>query len=84
MRSEGKGYRLVPAQVPVRRRESFYSEIINEFKGGKAQVVLVDETDKKPVTLVQGLRKALQSEGNTAIGVLQRRGGVYLVRSGRT
>lgn len=74
------GYRLVPKEIPRRQRTSFYNEIIEEFKSSKATTALVDETGKKPVTLVQGLRKALEAEGGTDVGVVQRGGEVYLVR----
>ncbi|NLT35932.1 MAG: hypothetical protein GXX83_08540 [Gaiellales bacterium] len=41
---------------------------------------LVEGTDRKPVTLVQGLRKVLESEESNGIRVVQRGMETYLVR----
>jgi hypothetical protein len=76
---DSKGFRLVPADIPRRQRTSFYTEIISDFKKLGQKSVLVEGTGKKPVTLVQGLRKALEAEGMTDVGVVQRGEEVYLV-----
>jgi hypothetical protein len=73
-------YKLVPRAVPTRERESFYKQIVNDFLASKEQSVAVEETDRKAVTLVQGLRKALQSEGRKNVRVLQRNNVVYLAK----
>ena len=80
MAQSSKGYRLVPADVPRRQRTSFYTEIIDEFQKGGEKSAVVEGTGKKAVTLVQGLRKALQSEGITDVGVVQRGDQTFLVR----
>lgn len=64
MAEQGKGtHRLVPSELPQRRSNSFYAEIIREFREGDTESVLVAETGRKPLTLWQGLRKTLQGEG---------------------
>ncbi len=77
-----KGFKLVAKSVPSRQRSSFYQQIVQEFKESKEKSVLVDGTGKKPVTLVQGLRKAIEAEGITDIGVVQRGQETYLVKEG--
>jgi len=42
--------------------------------------VLVSGTDRKPATLVQGLRKVLQTEDAKGVKVVQRSQEVYLTR----
>jgi hypothetical protein len=73
-------YKLIPRPVPTRERSSFYKQIVNEFLASKEQSVAVEETDRKPVTLVQGLRKALQSEERKNVRVVQRSNIVYLAK----
>jgi|GEM_PF-1016936 len=75
-----RGYKLVPKSVPSRQRSSFYQQIIDDFRESNDPSVLVEGTDKKPVTLVQGLRKAIEAEGLTNVGVVQRSNETYLVR----
>jgi len=75
-----RGYMLIPKQVPTRQRTSFYKQIISEFEASDESSVLVDGTDRKPVTLVQGLRKVLETEGMTSIRVVQRGLETYLVK----
>jgi hypothetical protein len=75
-----KGYALVPKELPSRRRGGLYQLMVAEFESGPHESVLVEVTDKQPFTLVQGLRKAIQANGITTIGVVQRGGKVYLVR----
>lgn len=75
-----KGYSLVPKAVPSRQRTSFYMQIVNDFKDSGEKSALVDGTDRKPVTLVQGLRKALEASGVTDVKVIQRGAETYLVR----
>jgi hypothetical protein len=78
--AKGKGFELVPRHVPLRQRSSFYKEIITEFLNSGEQSVTVSGTDRKPATLVQGLRKVLQSEGVKGVKVLQRSQEVYLAK----
>lgn len=76
--AKGKGFELVPRHVPLRQRSSFYKEIVTEFLKTSEQSVVVAGTDRKPATLVQGLRKVIQSEGVKGVKVLQRSQDVYL------
>ena len=78
--AKGKGFELVPARVPARQRSSFYKEIVTEFLSGREQSVAVAGTDRKAATLVQGLRKVVQSEGIKGVKVLQRSQEVYLAK----
>jgi uncharacterized protein YaaR (DUF327 family) len=77
---KNKGYTLIPKPVPTRQRASFYKQIIDEFIAGVEKSVLVEDTERKPVTLVQGLRKALEAENTEGIRVVQRGGDTYLTR----
>jgi hypothetical protein len=78
--AKGKGFTLVPRGVPIRQRSSFYKEIVTEFVKSGEQSVEVAGTDRKSATLVQGLRKALQSEGAKGVKVIQRSQDVYLTK----
>jgi hypothetical protein len=78
--AKNKGFELIPQPVPARQRSSFYKEIIAEFLKSGEPSVFVSGTDRKPVTLVQGLRKALEMEGAEDIKVVQRSQGVFLTK----
>jgi hypothetical protein len=79
--AKDKGFQLIPRRVPVRQRSSFYKEIVDEFLASKEASVEIAGTDRKPATLVQGLRKVLQSDGIKEIKVVQRLQEVYLIKS---
>jgi len=76
----GKGFELVPRPVPLRQRSSFYKDVITEFLKSGEKSVLVSGTDRKPATLVQGLRKVLQTEDAKGVKVVQRSQEVYLTK----
>jgi hypothetical protein len=78
--TRNKGYSLVPKQVPSRQRTSFYKQIITDFIVSGEKSALVDATDRKPVTLIQGLRKVLESEGTPGVKVVQRGQETYLTK----
>ncbi|MBU2601995.1 MAG: hypothetical protein KKA32_07495 [Actinobacteria bacterium] len=78
--ARSKGFDLVPKQVPTRQRVSFYKEIVEEFLKSGEQSVTIEGTDRKPLTLVQGLRKSLEAEGRSDVRVVQRAGDTYLVK----
>lgn len=80
--AKGKGFELVAQPLPPRRRSSasFYRQIIEEFQKSGEKTVLIAGTGRRPVTLVQGLRKALEKEEAIGIVVSQRAGEVYLSR----
>jgi len=79
--AKSRGFELVPRRVPLRQRSSFYKQILTEFMSTSEASVQIAGTDRKPATLVQGLRKVLQSEGTKGVKVVQRAQDVYLVRS---
>jgi methylmalonyl-CoA mutase cobalamin-binding subunit len=78
--TKGKGFELIPRSVPMRQRSSFYKEIVNAFLASGEKSAVVSGTDRKPVTLVQGLRKVLQSDNITTVQVVQRGSDIYLVK----
>ena len=77
---KGKGFELVPQPVPPRQRSGFYKDILAEFLKSGEQSVAVLGTDRKPVTLVQGMRKVIDNEGITNVKVIQRGDTVYLAK----
>lgn len=78
--AKGKGYELIPKPVPTRRRASIYKDILNDFVASGESSVLVAGTDRKPVTLLQGLRKAIDNEGLAQVRVVQRGTEIYLTK----
>jgi methylmalonyl-CoA mutase cobalamin-binding subunit len=76
--AKARGFELVARHVPVRQRSSFYKEIVTEFLASGQKSVVVSGTDRKPATLVQGLRKVIQADGVKGVKVLQRSQDVYL------
>jgi len=78
--AKSKGFELIPQAVPTRQRSSFYKEIISEFLRSRERSVAVGGTARKPVTLVQGLRKALETEAVKNVKVVQRAQEVYLTK----
>ncbi len=73
-------YRLVSSHVPPSTRSSFYLSIVRDFREMDEESVLVADTGKKPMTLWQGLRKAVEAEGAEDVRVAQRGEETYLVR----
>jgi hypothetical protein len=78
--AKGKGFELIPQAVPMRQRSSFYKEIVNAFQASGDKSAVVAGTDRKPVTLVQGLRKVLEAENVRNIKVVQRGNEIFLVK----
>jgi hypothetical protein len=78
--AKGKGFELIPQAVPMRQRSSFYKEIVNEFLASKEKSAVVAGTDRKPVTLVQGLRKVLESDNIKNMRVIQRGSEIFLLK----
>jgi hypothetical protein len=76
----GKGFELIPQAVPMRQRSSFYKEIVNEFVSSGEKSAVVAGTDRKPVTLVQGLRKVLEADNVNNVRVVQRANDIFLVK----
>jgi hypothetical protein len=80
MMAKSKGYELVPRPIPLIQRSHLYREIVADFLSSGQQSVVVGGTDRKPATLVQGLRKAIQAEGTKGVKVLQRSQEIYLAK----
>ena len=78
--NKDKGYTLVPQAVPARQRSSFYKQIITEFQDSGERSVAVRGTNRKPVTLVQGLRKVLEADDIRGVKVVQRSEEIYLTK----
>jgi len=78
--AKDKGFELIPQAVPMRQRSSFYKEIVNEFAASKEKSAVVAGTDRKPVTLVQGLRKVIEAETVKNVRVVQRGSEVFLAK----
>jgi len=79
--AQAKGFSLTPKPVPLRQRTNFYQEIVEAFVASREKSVVVEGTERKPATLVQGLRKALQATDRKDIKVVQRTGDTYLVKA---
>ena len=78
--SKAKGYELLPKAVPSRQRSSFYKQIITDFLDSGQRSVVIVGTDRKPVTLVQGLRKALEADAVKGVSVVQRSQEIFLTK----
>ena len=78
--ARNKGYSLVPKAVPLRIRTNFYQDIVQEFVESGEKSVLVEGTERKSATLVQGLRKAIEATGHKGVKVVQRMGDTYLTK----
>jgi len=74
-------YRFVSSEVPETRRSGLYTAIIRDFQEMEEESVLASDTGKKPMTLQQGLRKALKTEGIDDVRMVQRGEETYLVKS---
>jgi hypothetical protein len=79
--ARGKGFELVARPVPARRRSGFYREIVADFVASGERSAVVSGTDRKPATLVQGLRKVIEADGTKGVKVVQRSQEIYLTRS---
>jgi hypothetical protein len=73
-----KSYKLTESQVPERRTQSFYGDIVADFlvKGMESMQVTVE--GMKPSTLRAGLRRALKD--NVEVTLAQRGEETFLVR----
>ena len=80
--AKSKGFELIPQTIPPRRMSSssFYRRIIDEFLKSNAKSALVGETNRKPATLMQGLRKAVKNDEINDVSIIQRAGEVYITR----
>jgi hypothetical protein len=73
-----KSYKLTESQIPERRSQSLYADIVNEFIAQGAESMQVSIEGMKPATLRAGLRRALK--GNEDVRLAQRGEETYLIR----
>jgi hypothetical protein len=73
-----KTYKLTESQIPERRSQSLYADIVNEFIAQGAESMQVTIEGLKPATLRAGLRRALKGHGG--VKMAQMGVGTYLVR----
>jgi hypothetical protein len=78
--AKDKGFELIPMVVPARLRASFYKQIVTQFLDSGERSVAVRGTDRKVVTLVQGLRKVIEAEKIQGVKVVQRSQEIYLTK----
>jgi hypothetical protein len=76
-----KTYKLTASDVPERRTQSLYSDIVADFLKQGAESVQVTIEGMKPATLRAGLRRALR--GTDDVKLAQRGEETYLVRTSR-
>jgi hypothetical protein len=75
-----KTYKLTESQVPERRSQSVYGDIIADFVAQGAESVQVTIEGMKPATLRAGLRRALKGKEGEGIRMAQRGEETYLAR----
>ena len=77
------GFKLVPMDVPQKGdgRRSIYDEILEEFGVSKVKSARVDIPDRKPNSVLLGLRKRIATSGSFAgIRAIERSGQIFLVK----
>jgi hypothetical protein len=72
-----KSYKLTESQIPERRTQSLYADIVADFIAKGAEPMQVSIEGMKPATLRAGLRRALK--GNEDVKMVQRGEPTYLV-----
>ena len=73
-----KSYKLTEGQIPERRSQSLYADVIADFIAQGAKSMQVNVEGMKPATLRAGLRRALK--GNEDVKLAQRGEATYLVK----
>lgn len=76
-----KRYELTASEVPERRSQSLYDDIVADFIAEGAESMLVNVEGMKPATLRAGLRRALKD--NRGVKLAQRGEETYLVRGSK-
>ncbi|MBN1321479.1 MAG: hypothetical protein JXA87_11655, partial [Thermoleophilia bacterium] len=77
--ARAKGRLRSDSQIPERRTQSLYADIISDFVAKGTDTVQVTIEGMKPATLRAGLRRALK--GNKEVKMAQRGEETYLVRT---
>jgi hypothetical protein len=75
-----KTYKLTESQIPERRSQSVYADIVTDFIAQGAESVEVTIEGMKPATLRGGLRRALKGREGEGVRMAQRGEKTYLVR----
>jgi hypothetical protein len=75
-----KTYKLTTSDVPERRGQSRYGDIISDFLAQDTASMQVTIEGMKPATLRAGLRRALKSKEGEGVKLAQRGEETYLVR----
>lgn len=73
-----KSYKLTESQIPERRSQSLYADIVADFIAQGVETMRVTIEGMKPATVRAGLRRALK--GNGDVKMAQRGEETYLVR----
>ena len=73
-----KPYKLSESEIPARRTQSLYADIVADFIAQGTASTQVNVEGMTPATLRAGLRRALK--GNEHLKVAQRGEGTFLVR----
>jgi hypothetical protein len=76
-----KTYKLTESQIPERRSQSAYADIVAAFIARGAETMQVTIEGMKPATLRAGLRRALKGREDEGVRLAQRGENTYLVRS---
>jgi len=74
-----KPYKFTPSDVPARRTNSLYAEIVSDFLAQGAESMEVSLEGVKPETLRAGLRTAIKSREEQDVRLVQRGEKTYLV-----
>jgi hypothetical protein len=75
-----KPYKFTPSDVPARRTNSLYADIVADFISQDAESMEVHLEGVKPTTLRSGLRAALKSREGQDVKLAQRGEATYLVK----
>jgi hypothetical protein len=75
-----KTYKLTESQIPERRSQSLYADVIADFVAEGAESMQVTIEGMKPATLRAGLRRALKGKEAEGVRLAQRGEETYLVR----
>ena len=76
-----KNYKLTESQIPERRTQSLYADIIADFVAKNVESMEVTVEGMKPATLRAGLRRTLKD--NVEVRLAQRAEATYLVLRAR-
>ena len=75
-----KSYKLTESDVPARRTNSLYADIISDFLAQDAESMEVHLEGVKPATLRSGLRTAIKGREGQDVKLAQRGEATYLVK----